>query len=422
MAMIKTFSCANFRNVKVNDLKFGRINLLIGPNNSGKTNLIRALSFVANMVSNVNKNSSTGFLSEVQRNGTSTMLCRKEHDPSVSLRWRIALKNQQVDYSLAFRPGKEESDCYILNESLDSALITPGNERPFNFFSFHDERPGQGMISTAQQMGEPNSRVLVHAERNESALLQFENLIISNQGLIEQSYVRTTLFSMLKEMQQYFSQFYSYMSSQFDFEQVRQLKAPDDFSGKSLLKDGSNFINVYLRASKNDPDFEDRFLFKMRSMISGLHHIEIVEGLDKIGMKLFMDGTSYYLSEVSDGTIEALLLALLTSLPEDQAPSLLAIDEPEVNLHPAWQSSLAKWIQTSGNFKQCFISTHSSDFLDSFTEGFKNKLVDIFVWDRMGGNAFKPLDYNLVMEELEKGWMLGDLYRVNDPSIGGWPR
>ena len=78
MAMIKTFSCANFRNVKVNDLKFGRINLLIGPNNSGKTNLIRALSFVANMVSNVNKNSSTGFLSEVQRNRSEERRVGKE--------------------------------------------------------------------------------------------------------------------------------------------------------------------------------------------------------------------------------------------------------------------------------------------------------------------------------------------------------
>lgn len=417
--MIKYFSCTNFRNIRIDDLKFGRINLLIGPNNSGKTNLIRALSFSANMVNSTTKNNPTGFLSEVQRNGSSAMLCRGSEASSISLRWRIALKNHEVDYSLAFKAGKDEDDCYIINESLDSATILPGNTKPFNFFCFH-ETPGQGIISTAQQIGESNRRIQVKASQSESALLQFDKLLISNQDLIEQPYIRTTLFAMLEDMQGYFSKFFSYMSSQFDFDQIRQLRDPN-LSGKFLLKDGSNFTNVYFQACKNDPDFKDRFLFKMRSMISDLEKIEIVEGLDKIGMKLFMSGSSFFLSEVSDGTIEALLLALLTSLPKIQAPSLLAIDEPEVNLHPAWQSSLAKWIQTSGNFNQCFISTHSSDFLDSFTEGFKSRIVNIFVCDKMGTGTFKPLDYNLVCEELDKGWLLGDLYRVNDPSIGGWP-
>lgn len=138
-------------------------------------------------------------------------------------------------------------------------------------------------------------------------------------------------------------------------------------------------------------------------------------------MRLYFNKSGYMLSEVSDGTIEALVLALLTSMPEEKAPTLLAIDEPEVNLHPAWQAALGKWLQGSGSFKQCFISTHSSDFLDSFTEGFRNGEVNIFTYDPAGRGTFKPLDRERVNGELEKGWLLGDLYRVNDPAIGGWP-
>ncbi len=41
-----------------------------GPNNVGKSNLIRALSFCANMIS-AGISETTGFLSEVQRNGYS---------------------------------------------------------------------------------------------------------------------------------------------------------------------------------------------------------------------------------------------------------------------------------------------------------------------------------------------------------------
>lgn len=57
---------------------------------------------------------------------------------------------------------------------------------------------------------------------------------------------------------------------------------------------------------------------------------------------IFMGRESYLLSEVSDGTIEALLLALLISMPQKQAPTLLAIDEPEVNLHPGLAGGLSK--------------------------------------------------------------------------------
>ena len=418
--MIRRFTCSNFRNIEVEDLAFGRINLLIGPNNAGKSNFIRALSFSANMVNHAGKDTISGFLAEVQRNGSSAICRRGGHDEQVSLKWRIALKEEEVDYSLVFQPGSDENGPFIKKEAVDSAKIIPGKKRPFNFFLFHDEKAGYGMFSTARKKGKLNKRKHVLADQDESALLQFDRLVLQNRDLIEHSYVSKDLFGMLEEMRAYFSKFYAYMSSKFDLDKVRQLQDPNG-NGNFLAKDGSNFLNVYRQACRSDPDFETRFFAKMQALITDLTEIRIVEGLDKIGMKLFMGQESYLLSEVSDGTIEALMLALLTSMPQKQAPTLLAIDEPEVNLHPAWQAVLAKWLQMSGNFKQCFISTHSSDLLDAFTEGFRDGAVDIFVYDQMGRNTFRPLDRERVNDELEKGWLLGDLYRVNDPSIGGWP-
>ena len=37
--MITKFSCHNFRNINKENLEFEKINILIGPNNSGKTNM-----------------------------------------------------------------------------------------------------------------------------------------------------------------------------------------------------------------------------------------------------------------------------------------------------------------------------------------------------------------------------------------------
>ena len=69
----------------------------------------------------------------------------------------------------------------------------------------------------------------------------------------------------------------------------------------------------------------------------------------------------------------------------------------------------------------CFISTHSPDFLDEFTEGFLSGEVGIFVFDSSRKMSIRKLDRLEMSPEL-KDWTLGDLYRVGDPVIGGWPQ
>ena len=110
---------------------------------------------------------------------------------------------------------------------------------------------------------------------------------------------------------------------------------------------------------------------------------------------------------------------MLCTVPINDGFSLLAIDEPELNLHAAWQKCVARWIQVSNNFKQCFISTHSPDFLDKFTEGFRQGGIGVYVF---GGEdkKVKKVMYSDVESELE-GWQLGDLYRSGEPLLGGWP-
>ena len=88
--MIRSFSCKNFRNVFCEDLEFAKINILIGANNAGKSNFIRALSFAANMVSNP-KAETTGFLSELKRNGWNTAVDRHAHDSSFRFVWNLEL-------------------------------------------------------------------------------------------------------------------------------------------------------------------------------------------------------------------------------------------------------------------------------------------------------------------------------------------
>ena len=157
-----------------------------------------------------------------------------------------------------------------------------------------------------------------------------------------------------------------------------------------------------------------------KELIPNLQQIDTVSIYDKLLFKLMYDDKQYDLSDISEGTLKGLILNLLINMPMEEHCSLLAIDEPETNLHPAWQKVIGNWLQTSGNFNQCFISTHSPDFLDSFTEEFKCNHVAVFVFDNAEQDNIKKIMYEDIASELGD-WELGDLYRTNDPALGGWP-
>ena len=111
---------------------------------------------------------------------------------------------------------------------------------------------------------------------------------------------------------------------------------------------------------------------------------------------------------------------MLINMQTEKKTSVLAIDEPETYLHPAWQMVIGHWIQTTETVDQFFLSTHSPDFLDTFTEGFVRGQVGVFVFDPGRQEVVKKIEYKDIADELGD-WELGDLYRTNDPALGGWP-
>jgi predicted ATPase len=66
---------------------------------------------------------------------------------------------------------------------------------------------------------------------------------------------------------------------------------------------------------------------------------------------------AFHSSELSDGTLKFLCLA--AALLSPRPPALLAINEPDANLHPQLYEPLARMIVRAGEFSQLWITTHS---------------------------------------------------------------
>jgi predicted ATPase len=113
----------------------------------------------------------------------------------------------------------------------------------------------------------------------------------------------------------------------------------------------------------------------------------------------------------SDGTIRFVCLA--TALLQPDPPSAIVIDEPELGLHPYAIEILAELIQAASERTQVIVSTQSPPLIDNFSP------EDIIVVSRENGaSTFKRLDAQELSHWLED-YSLGDLWRKN--IVAGGP-
>ena len=401
-------------------MEFEKINILIGPNNSGKTNFIKAITFFSEMVKNGgNGNLKSAFLNAVAQNGWDHSLCKNaENGAPIEFVWNICLGDREdVKYKLSFQVGNSVENCNIVLEELGTAEPREGYAQEFNYFRCHDHKIGKGSFSVATQRGRKNRRMPFDVDNKETLVMQFKDILLNNRQIYGNELIRVEIAQLLYELQKYFEGYSVYTSAQFDSKKMREpvnAKVLDE----SLNKDASNFTNVFNRYKSENVIWKSAFEAKLKELIPELQIADAVTAYDKFIFKLVYNEEQYDLSDVSEGTLKGLILNLLINMPMSEPRSLLAIDEPETNLHPAWQKVVGNWIQTADTYSQCFISTHSPDFLDSFTEEFKRGKVAVFVFGK--DEPIKKIQYVNIKDELGE-WELGDLYRTNDPALGGWP-
>lgn len=133
-------------------------------------------------------------------------------------------------------------------------------------------------------------------------------------------------------------------------------------------------IGVYTPVLAHD----GRDLAAALASISGseLLHDGIEKGLDGASLEIDSDsnqrfmvclavpgiGRAFDARELSDGTLR--YLCLLAALLSKRPPSLLALNEPETSLHPDLHEPLARLIAEASKTSQLWITTHSRELAD----------------------------------------------------------
>jgi predicted ATPase len=117
--------------------------------------------------------------------------------------------------------------------------------------------------------------------------------------------------------------------------------------------------------------------------------------------------------QLSDGTLRAMCLITLLMQPEDQLPDMIIVDEPELGLHPYALNVIASLFKTVSHHAQVLISTQSSSFLDNFDA------EDVIIVNREGKESqFVRPDAAKIDAWLED-YSLGEVWEKN--VIAGGP-
>lgn len=417
--VFKSFNVKNYKNLSAIDIGFKRINLLVGPNNSGKTNLIDAVSFLPDLALSDKKENV--FYTEVFGRGFDNILNKQCSRPGlVKMNWVLQTDQQypELSYDLEFQVSNEIKSFYITHEQLSYREAVKGNE-PFKYFDCQQKVLGKGSFSVREKPSKKPNNVILDVDMYETVFAQVPSLLNSDRFRVE---LYPNFNQVIQTVKKLVGRFHAYSSTQFDLPAIR---SPITFevNQKSLERHGKNFVNV-LSYLDDNLDFLDEYTSLLQELMPDLERLKVVSFSDtKREVLLSINGAQYKLHEVSDGTIKAMLLALLLWQPEEfpEYTGMLALDEPELNLHPAWLRVIANWIVRLPSSKQLFLSTHSPDFLDGFTEAFKNDDVALFVFSLDGEETVKQLSPAKLANQFREGWELGDLYRTGDPLLGGWP-
>lgn len=194
---------------------------------------------------------------------------------------------------------------------------------------------------------------------------------------------------------------------------VRQRWSVDD--NRLLKDDAANLAPVLLRLRNDYPRHYTRIVATIRQIVPFFADFELEPDGGTVLLQWREQGSDMIFGahQASDGMLRLIALITLLLQPTERLPGLIILDEPELGLHPYAISVVAGLLKSAARSAQVVVATQSMTLIDYFEP------EDLIVVDRPGrASRFRRLDQAQLASWLED-YSLSELWEKN--VIGGRP-
>jgi predicted ATPase len=193
--------------------------------------------------------------------------------------------------------------------------------------------------------------------------------------------------------------------------QLGQVQVPDN--GLRLRRDGRNAASVLRSIERHSSDDMNRIVEILATIVPDVIQVRPVpEGKGETLEFILQAGDRKRLrlraANMSHGTLRA--LGLVLAVYQRPRPSLLVIEEPEATIHPGAIGAIMDLIRHASRSMQVIVTTHSPDLLDA--KWVEDKHLRVVVWEE-GSSRVLPVSEGS-RRVLQKHLMgAGELLRSN---------
>lgn len=349
---------AGYRSIKSLDLRLGRVTVLIGANGAGKSNLLSFLQLVPKL-----RTQSLRLF--VGRAGGANALLHRGSGHTPVLRFRIEAN-----------AGGDRYTAYsgVLGAAAGDSLI------------FLDERveargPGEvAFVGKTLDVGHAESQL---------------DLSSRSPALFPAKEVRAWVMRM---------NFFHFHDTSQNSPLRNHGRQEED---RYLRSDGSNLAPYLYALSRGESaSYQSAwtritgFVRRVAPFIAQLEPTLVApDAPERSAVRLdWVDelGDRYGVHQLSDGTLRAIALITALAQPVENLPSFIAIDEPELGLHPAALALVCGLVKSVSAHAQIVLATQSAALLDEFEP--KDVVV---VQRRDGATSMERLDLAKIESWLE---------------------
>jgi predicted ATPase len=348
------------------------INVLIGANGSGKSNLVGLFGLLAELADH-------RLQLHIAREGGADALLHFGRKQTSAL-W------------VEFRSGDDGYAARLLPAAGDTLV-----------FEYEKLLSWAGPFGVKLEYGRPRAIGLASPGDKETGLGESEHRPASDVGVVEKL---ATAMTSWRPFHFHDTGRSAPAKQKHRIDDNRALRAEGENLAPFLFALRTNAFGAYRRiveAVRSVAPFFDDFV---------LEPDVINPGVIQLAWRHTMDDGLFMADSLSDGTLRFICLATLLLQPT--LPSVIVIDEPELGLHPFAIGQLAALVRAAATKAQVILATQSVTLLDQFDAS------EVIVANRSNGESTFDRLPESALTEWKQEYSLGELWLKN--VLGGRPR